>query len=462
MFGIMRGEPMKLNPESLARASSHKPWRTIVIWIVALVVAGGLSSALLADTLTTDFDFTDEPESKRALNVLEERRGAALFSEFVVVTSDSATISDADYAAFVDQLKAAIVGVGPEKVVAQSVVSFQEVPQFATPDGTKAIISYSMADPDLDNASADVEDVAVAVEAVTPPTGFEALMFGQGTVNNDFVHLAEETLQKGEVFGIGIALIVLVIVIGALVAAVLPLILAIAAIVIAFGLAALIGQLFELSFFITNFITMIGLAVGIDYALFIVARYREERVRGFDKYEAIGRSGATANRAVFFSGTTVVLALLGMLLVPNTIFRSLGVGAIVVVILAMAASMTLLPAVLALLGDRVNKGRIRGEAALANVDKRGGMWDKITKTVMGRPVVWLTLATGVMVVLSLGFFSMKTGFSGVSTLPEDLGSRQAFDILEQDFGLGGASQPLEVVIKGDITPQVEVGRHAAR
>ena len=152
---------------------------------------------------------------------------------------------------------------------------------------------------------------------------------------------------------------------------------------------------------------------------------------------------------------TVVLALLGMLFVPNTIFRSLGLGAIIVVLLAMGASMTLLPAVVSLMGDRINKGRVRRKAALDNVDKVGGMWDKITAAVMGRPIVWLGVGAAVMLLLGSFALRMETGFSGVSTLPDDLDSRQAFDILETEFGLGGATDPVEVVIDGNITPDVE-------
>ena len=113
----------------------------------------------------------------------------------------------------------------------------------------------------------------------------------------------------------------------------------------------------DFSFFVTNMITMMGLAVGIDYSLFIVSRYREERFKGLEKMDAIVAAGATASRAVFFSGMTVVLALLGMLIIPTTIFRSLGAGAIFVVVVAMLASLTLLPALLGLLGDRINSLR---------------------------------------------------------------------------------------------------------
>ena len=127
---------------------------------------------------------------------------------------------------------------------------------------------------------------------------------------------------------------------------------------IAVALTALVGQAFEVSFFVVNMISAMGLALGIDYALFILSRFREERGRGLEKIDAIVASGATASRAVLFSGIAFVLAMFGMLLVPDTILRSLALGAILVGIVSVLAALTLLPAVLSLLGDRVNALRI--------------------------------------------------------------------------------------------------------
>ena len=158
-------------------------------------------------------------------------------------------------------------------------------------------------------------------------------MTGQATLGRDFTKLSESDLQKGEAIGIPIALLILLAVFGAVVAALVPLLLAIFAIVVALALAALIGQISPLSFFVVNMITFMGLAVGIDYSLFIVSRYREERRAG--PRQARARSsvaGSTASRAVLFSGMTVVLALVGMLIVPTKIFVSLGAGAILVVL----------------------------------------------------------------------------------------------------------------------------------
>jgi RND superfamily putative drug exporter len=139
--------------------------------------------------------------------------------------------------------------------------------------------------------------------------------------------------------------------------------------------------------------------------------------------------------------------LLGLLIVPNTIFRSLAGGAIFVVLIAVAASMTLLPAILALLGDRVNKLRVRKNAG--RVEAGTGFWDRATRFVMGRPVVSLLVGAGLLVVLAIPYFSIHTGTSGVSTLPDDIEGKRAFVLLEENFA-GGLSEPAEVVIDGDI------------
>ena len=277
------------------------------------------------------------------------------------------------------------------------------------------------------------------------------LLAGQGVLFGDFSKIAEEDLKKGESIGIAIALIVLIVVFAAIVAALLPVVMALVAIGIALGAVALIGQIVDFNLFVTNMVTMIGLAVGIDYSLFIVSRYREERKKGFAKLDAIGASGATANRAVFFSGMTVVLALAGMFLIPTTIFRSLATGAILVTLAALAASMTLLPAILALLGDRINWPRLSKRARVdAGHDPRGGFWDKVTNGVMKRPVVFLVGSVVILGGLGSFYFQLHRGTSqNVSSLPNDFPSKAAFLTLERDFA-GGQSNPVRIAITGDV------------
>ena len=188
------------------------------------------------------------------------------------------------------------------------------------------------------------------------------------------------------------------------------------------------------SFFIINMITMIGLAVGIDYSLFIVARFREERNNGRPTVDAVTIAGATAARAVLFSGITVILALLGMLLVPAHIYFSLGLGAILAAFMAILAALTLLPAILGIAGDRINTWRLPGLSS-SNASA-GGFWDRMTHTVLARPVIWLTATAGLLVILAIPALDLKTGAAGIETFSRDSRVVQGFDILVEDFSAG--------------------------
>jgi putative drug exporter of the RND superfamily len=441
---------MKLSTESLARSGGRHPWRTLIVWIVSLLAAAVLSSLFLGEALTTDTDFTNDPEAKRAAGLVEERlRGTGEDMEFVVVTAERA-VSEPEYRAYVEDLQATIAALGSD--VVQHVGSYLTDEGPVSETGRSTLLPVTLAGIDHTSVGAHAELLVDTVTSVEAPDGFEALVAGPSTLENDFIRLAEEGLQQGESVGLAVALVVLVFVFGAVVAGLIPIILAVMAIAIALGAAAVFGLVFDLPFFIANIITMIGLAVGIDYSLFTVSRYREERTKGLDKLDAITHAGATASRAVFFSGLTVVVALTGMLLLPNTIYRSIGLGAILVVIITVAASLTLLPAVLALMGDKIDALRIRGRRSGAQ-QRRGRFWDRITGTVMRRPVVSLLVAAGTLVIAAVPYLSIDEGFSGVSTLPDEAESKQAFLILEREFS-GGLGSPVEIVIDGDITASV--------
>ncbi len=395
-----------MTPESLARKAIRHPWRTLVIWIVALLTAGVLSSLLLHDALKIDDNFTNQPESKRAAGLLEELRGSNTGTEFVVVTADS-MLNEPEYRAYVDELQTVVAALGPDTV--QHVGSYLTNEGPVSQSGRSTLLPVALAGTDHAAVAANAKALGDAVKSVATPEGFKAFVAGHATLENEFIKLAEQGLQKGETIGLAVALVVLVFVFGAIVAGLIPLILAVTAIVIALGAAAVVGLAFDLSFFIANIITMIGLAVGIDYSLFIVSRYREERANGLDKPDAIIHTGATASKAVFFSGLTVVLALAGLLLLPNTTFRGIGLGAILVVIISVAASLTLLPAVLALMGDKVDTLRIRGRRTSTR-HGQSRIWDRITRTVMGRPLVSLVLGAGILVMAALPYLAMREGF----------------------------------------------------
>lgn len=438
---------MRLSPQSLARASSRRPWLVVGIWIAMVVLSGALTGSLLEDATTQDIGLTNEPEAQRAADLIEDRlRGPERATEIVIVSSDSLTVDDPQFEQHVREVQAELSALGPEVVL--NVATFYDTadPSMVSDDRRITILPTTL-NSGRYTAAELAPDLAEVVEA-TAGGAFEHHTFGPASLNEDFNRVAEEDLRTGETIGVGAALVVLVVVFGAVVAALLPIVIGIGAIFLSIGVVALVGQITPFSFFVLNMISMIGLAVGIDYSLFIVSRYREERRKGRDKLDAIEHAGGTATRAVLFSGLTVVLSLLGMLLIPNTIFRSLAAGAIFVVILAMAASMTLLPAVLGLLGDRINKLHIgRRRKAGSGTEAEGAFWDRSVRAVMRRPVVSLVAGVGVLLLAATQWTAMETGFAGVSNISDRFESKQGFDILSTEFS-GGLASPVEVVVDG--------------
>jgi RND superfamily putative drug exporter len=460
---------MKLNPETIARASSRHPWRTVGVWAVILILGFGASGVLLSDALTTDFDFTNNPEAIQAQKLLQqEKLEQDVTPETFVMTGPQGATTDPAFTQAVNAALNDIRGLDPN-VVLQVPSAFplpeQEAsdPQVAalgpipSDDGTAVLFNVVLVG-DSDQTATIVEDLnAIRDRYSTGDMRF--YMLGEPTSTDDFKKISEEDLRKGEFVGVAVAIIVLLVVFGSLIAGVTPIIMGIFAIGVAMGLVGVIGQVWRFSFFVPNLISMMGLAVGIDYSLFIVSRYREERQHGRDNLGAVGRSGATANRAVFFSGMTVVLALAGMLLVPTTIFRGLAGGAIMVVLISVALSMTLLPALMALFADHLVKpGWLFGRGRTLEHGRAGGFWDRITRTVMARPWVWLIGTATFMLLLSVPYWAqsnphdsgrgIRTGFSGISTIPKDIPTRQAFDVLVAKFPTTGQQSTADVVIPG--------------
>ncbi|MDQ4097308.1 MAG: MMPL family transporter, partial [Actinomycetota bacterium] len=365
---------MRISTQSLARASSRHPWRTILLWVAGVLLSGVLISMLRESALTQEQDFTNNPEAKQAAQLVEERlRGPQRDTEVFIVSSTTRTVDDPAYSNYVQGLQLRIQALGPSVVEGVRTYYQTQDPSMVSQDRRLTVVYAALAG-NIEDA-ADKAPALRRIVAESNQDGFRTQLFGNAALNEDFAKVAEEDLAKGESIGILAALVILAVVFGAVVAALLPLLVGIAAIALAVAIVAVVGQISPFSFFVENMITMMGLAVGIDYSLFVTSRYREERHRGLDKLDAVEAAGATASRAVFFSGMTVVLALLGMLIIPTTIFRSLAAGAIFVVIMAVIASLTLLPALLGLLGDRVNKLRIRRKAATGEVGRPGGFWD---------------------------------------------------------------------------------------
>jgi RND superfamily putative drug exporter len=433
----------------LAERCARRPWTTIIIWVIVAALAMFAASRLLGDALTAEMRFTRAPESQQGLELKHDRlTGPEKFNEIVVVSSADSTVDDAAFRQQVDAISGELSGLVPATI--ENAVSYYQThdESMVSADRHSTIISVVLAGR-LDEAENNAVTLKDALHAVQQP-GMSVMDTGVASTNNDFNELAKSDGQRTETVGVVMALVVLVFVFGTLVAAGLPIALAGLAIFVAVGITALIGQKFQMSFFAVNMITMMGLAVGIDYTLFVVSRYREELEAGKDKYQAVQVAGATASKSVLFSGMTVILALLGMLLIPMSIFASLGAGAIFVVASAVAAALTLLPAVLGLIGHRVNSVRLPLVHRLSGSGQQNGrFWNWTTNAVMKRPLVSTLAVVVLLAIPALFYLQINTGASGIDALPDRFESKQAFLELERDFSLGLIS-PVEVVVEGDL------------
>jgi putative drug exporter of the RND superfamily len=406
-------------------------------WIAAVVVSFGLIVFFLGDALTGEAEQLNNPESEQAYELLGERLPATP-GEFTTDVVLIRSAGDRDAAEEVAASLAAQLRRTP------GVVHVAEEPQARSQRAV--VLPVGLED---EEAAANVVDL---LQRFRDPQ-VSLFVTGQWTVENDFAHLSQEDLEKGELqFGLPVALVVLLLVFGAVVAGLVPLMLALVAIIAALGLTALVGIAFDLSIFTVNMLSGMGLALGIDYSLFVVSRFREERSAGRDKLDAITATGTTASRAVLFSGVAFVIAMIGLLIIPNTIFRSLAAGAILVGITSVLAALTLLPAVLSLLGDRVNSLRIPviGRGAERGTGAEGRFWGAIVRGVMRRPVVSLVLSVAVLLALASALFEFQTGEAGIRTMPDRFPSKQGFIALEQEFGVG-TTDNVQVVVDGPVT-----------
>lgn len=271
--------------------------------------------------------------------------------------------------------------------------------------------------------------------------------FGSASANKALSKAFEDDFKKAETLSLPITLLILVLAFGALVAAGVPLLLGLSAVMAALGLVALPSQLVPLGENTASIILLVGLAVGVDYTLFYLRREREERARGASHRDAIHTAAATSGRAVLISGLTVIVAMAGMFLAGDQTFTALGVGAITVVLVAMIGSVTVVPAILSVLGDKVEKGRVPFLHRLRREGGESRVWGKILDVVLRRPAVSAVLATAVLLALAFPALGMRAVLSGTDDLPRSLPVMQVYDKMEASFP--GGQIPAVVTIKGD-------------
>jgi putative drug exporter of the RND superfamily len=430
----------------LARACASRPWRVLGGWVLAVVVSVVLIATFLGEALTSTAEVTTQTDSKRADALLAARMGSGSQpSEVVVVRSGSLTAEDPAFQAQLRRLRQEALATGLLDQAAVARVGEADLP--VSPDRHAVLLPLP-----LRTDADDGEPLVELVGAADGRGGFDVEIVGEATADRDFEELSGQDLREGELlFGLPAALVVLLLVFGSLLAGLVPLLLAVVSIVVALALAALVGQSVALSVFVVNMITGMGLALGIDYALFVLSRFREERAGGRDKLDAIGTAGATASRAVLCSGLAFALAMTGMVLVPDTILRSLAVGAILVGVVSVVAALTLLPALLGLLGDRVNALRlpIVGRSLGRPTSVEGRWWSRVVTAVVRRPVLGLVVSAGLLVALAVPVLDLERGFAGVSTLPDRFPSKQGLIALEASFP-GATTEPARVVIDGQV------------
>ena len=336
----------------------------------------------------------------------------------------------------------------------------QKDPSATSGDGHSVLVSFEIpGDPKDEAVTATVDDtLAQTAAAQKSHDGFNVEQFGSGSSEEQFMEVFEKDLSKATFGSLPITLILLVIAFGTLVAAGVPLLLAVTGIVATMGLVGPLSQIAPVEDSIMHVILLIGLAVGVDYALFYLRRVREERAAGRGKEAAIDAAAATSGRAVLVSGFTVMIAMAGMYLAGAPTFTSFATGTIVVVAVAMIGSLTVLPAVLSVLGDKVDKGRVPGLGRLRARVARIGIWSRVVDRVMRRPLLSAVLATALLVALAIPALQLDMGTPSTSaSLPQDEPVVQTFNRVQKAFP--AETQTLSVVVKArDVTaPAVTKG-----
>jgi uncharacterized membrane protein YdfJ with MMPL/SSD domain len=284
-----------------------------------------------------------------------------------------------------------------------------------------------------------VLNVVASVQRQSP--GFIVGEFGDASAAHALSKLRSEGFARAEKLSVPITFLIMLVAFGAFVAAGIPVLLAFSAVLASSGLAAVASHVVHQSEATSSVMLLIGMAVGVDYSLFYLRREREERRQGHPSAVALQGAAATSGRAVLVSGCTVLIAMAGMLLTGSKVFTSLGLGAMLVVFTAMVGSLTVLPALLGRLGDKVEKGAVR-RASRARSSSR--IWDLVLRPVLRFPWVAVALSSGVLVALALPLFGMHTSFLSGDDIPRQLQVERTYTEIQRAFP--GAPQPAQVVV----------------
>src|SRR5438876_897183 len=347
-----------------------------LVLLLALPIVPGVIRSLTAGGFTSP-----DLEAFRAAQLLSDRFGSNPSRLFLVYDDPSGSLLATD-PGFLDQVEASLVEVRQLPYV-EGVVTAARNPRQIAPDGRAQYATLTLA------AGADnVSEVVPGIERALHPTqsNLQVTLTGAPVFYQDIFDVTERDLRRAELLSIPAAAIALVLVFGSIVAGAVPGLVGGTAVAVTLALMVLLSRIFELSIFSLNLATMLGLGLGIDYSLFVVSRFREELAKGASVERAVAWSVATAGRAVLFSGATVIIGLLALLTFDITALRSMGMAGALVVGLGLVAVLSLLPALLSVLGRRIDALAV---GPLRPKDGPSVFWTRLARNVMRRPVVVL-------------------------------------------------------------------------
>ncbi|MCA1840549.1 MAG: MMPL family transporter [Actinomycetota bacterium] len=420
---------------------ASKRWIVLAIWIIA-IGAVGPQAAKLQDRLSQGgFEVAGSQSDQVKQSLAKDFTAQHQFNDLVVFHSQTL---DASEARFKQVVAASIQALRKGRGVASVTDPFATPQRSVSKDGHTAIATASLSE-SQDEVLKHTDALQRAVDDASRGSGVEVLLTGGGPFYSEFSKTTTHDLERAEKVAFPITLVILVIAFASVVAAGVPLVLALISLFVSFGLISLLASATTVSLFTQNIASMIGIGVGIDYSLFILTRYREESRAGRDRNDAIAEAIATSGKAVFVSALTVVVALSGTLLVKLPAFRSMGAGSMIAVFFAGAAALTLLPALLAVLGKGVNALSFSRRTAGGET---GGMWRRWAHFIMRRPVAPLIISITIIALLASPVRSLRLGSSGPSILPASSGPRRALELTASAFGSGQIG-PIVLVVKAD-------------
>ncbi|HEU0019999.1 MAG TPA: MMPL family transporter [Thermoleophilaceae bacterium] len=422
------------------RWSAQHRKKAIFGWLAFVIASLAIGGALGVNTLSDEDSGVGE--SGRADKTLHEAFPQKT-KESVLVQSAKLKATDAAFRAGVDDTVRRLEAAKDVRDVAGPYPADGQISE----DGHSALIDFEIAgDPETATDRIDPALAATAAAAKANPE-LRIEQFGDASADKAISKTFEDDFKKAELTSLPITLIILVLAFGAIVAAGVPLLLALSGVAATIGLLAPISLIAPVDESVNSVILLIGLAVGVDYSLFYLRREREERAAGRSEQASLEAAAATSGRAVLISGFTVMIAMAGMYLAGAATFQSFATGTILVVAVSVIGSLTVLPAVLSKLGDRVDKGRVPLIGRIKARTAQAGIWSRIVDRVLRRPLLSALVSGGLLVAVALPTLAMQTSVPGVDGLPQDLPVVQTYNRIQEAFP--GESIPANVVVEAD-------------